>query len=132
MLLYITNKLHCYFIQQKRRKKGSKIMPIDERGMNSDFINYFSLEEYVDRIKLLPSLLEHIEYTNKEFDSYMQQLARYDENYIVNYWIYLLYEELRSSQGIELSKFNETRVVGKDSAPRRSSAHRDLPGQFLQ
>ena len=88
-------------------------MPIDERGRNSDYIKYFPLEEYVDRIKLLPSLLEHIEDTNRDFDEYMHKLAKYDENYIVNYWIYLLYAELRSSQGIEYSKFNEKSVLEK-------------------
>lgn len=83
-------------------------------GMNSEHVKYFQLEDYIDRIKLLPPLLEHIEETNKEFDKYMQRLAQYDENYIVNYWIYLLYEELRYNHGIEYSKFNERSVVGKD------------------
>lgn len=88
--------------------------PIDANGMNLDYVSYFPLEEYVDRIKLLPDLLEHLEQTNKDFDAYMHKLAEYDEDYIVNYWVYLLYEELKSSQGIELSKFNEKSVVGKD------------------
>lgn len=108
MLLYRTNKL--YFI----KKEVDFMSPIDQNGMNSDYISYFSLEEYIERIKLLPSLLEHLEQTNKDFDDYMNRLAKYDENYIVNYWIYLLYEELKNNQGIEYSKFNETSVVGKD------------------
>ena len=88
-------------------------MPI-ENGMNSDYIKYFPLDEYVSRIKLLPSLLEHLEQTNKDFDDYMKQLAKYDENYIVNYWIFLLYEEMRYNHGIERLKFNEKTLVGKD------------------
>ena len=44
----------------------------------------------------------------------MHRLAQYDENYIVNYWIYLLYEELKYNHGIEYSKFNEKSVVGKE------------------
>lgn len=89
-------------------------MAIDERGMNSDYITYFPLEEYVDRIKLLSPLLEHIEQTNRDFDNYMNKLASYNEDYIVNYWIYLLYKELRNNQGIEYLKFNEQSVAGKD------------------
>ena len=63
-------------------------MPIID-GMNDDYIEYFSLEEYINRIKLLPRVLEHLEETNKEFDSYMNKLSKYDEEYIINYWIYL-------------------------------------------
>lgn len=88
--------------------------PININGMNSDYVKYFDLNDYVDKIKLLPNLLEHIEETNRDFDDYMHKLARYDENYIVNYWIFLLYEELRFNHGIEYAKFNEKSVVGKD------------------
>jgi len=88
-------------------------MPIDKNGMNSDYISLFSLEEYASRIKLLPSLLEHLEETNRNFDDYMHKLAKYDENYIVNYWIYLLYEELKSNHQIEYAKFNEKSIIDK-------------------
>ena len=88
--------------------------PINAKGMNSDHKKYFQKYEYKDRIKLLPPLLEHIEETNRDFDNYMHKLAQYDENYIVNYWIYLLYEELKYNHGIEYSKFNEKSVVGKE------------------
>ena len=75
-------------------------MPIID-GMNDDYIEYFPLEEYINKIKLLPKVLEHLEETNKEFDSYMNKLSKYDEEYIINYWIYLLYIELMSNQKIE-------------------------------
>lgn len=88
-------------------------MPIDERGMNSDYINYFELEEYVSRIILLPKLLEHLESTNCEFDKYMKKLSTYDEDYIINYWIYLLYQELKYSQKIENTKFDITTLADK-------------------
>lgn len=55
--------------------------------MNDDYIEYFPLEEYINKIKLLPKVLEHLEETNKEFDSYMNKLSKYDEEYIINYWI---------------------------------------------
>ena len=89
-------------------------MPINEYGMNSDYVSYFSIEEYVDKIKLLPRLLAHLESTNRSFDDYMKNLSRYDEEYMINYWIYLLYEELRSSQRIEGIKFNEKELADKE------------------
>lgn len=88
-------------------------MPIDSRGMNSDFVKPFELEEYVSRIKLMPRLLEHLESTNCDFDDYMKKLSTYDEEYIVNYWIYLLYQELKSNQRIENHKFDITSLVDK-------------------
>lgn len=81
-------------------------MPIDARGMNSDYIKYFNLEEYIDRIKIMPYVLEHLENTNRDFDDYMKTLSEYDEEYIINYWIYLLYQELRYNQRIENTKFD--------------------------
>lgn len=88
-------------------------MPINSQGMNSDFIKYFDLEEYVSRIKLTTKLLEHLESTNRDFDNYMKQLAMYDEEFIINYWIYLLYQELTSNHRIENTKFNITTLVDK-------------------
>lgn len=88
-------------------------MPINERGMNSDYVEYFPLEDYVDKIKLLPFVLEHLEDTNRDFDNYMHKLSCYDEGYIINYWIYLLYEELKSNQIIEHAEFNEKSLVDK-------------------
>ena len=85
-------------------------MPIID-GMNSDYVDYFSLEDYISRIKLLPRVLEHLEETNKEFDKYINELFKYDEEYIINYWIYLLYIELVSNQKIESLKQDESRIL---------------------
>lgn len=85
-------------------------MPIID-GMNSDYVDYFSLEDYISRIKLLPRVLEHLEDTNKEFDKYINELFKYDEEYIINYWIYLLYIELISNQKIESLKQDESRIL---------------------
>ena len=87
-------------------------MPIID-GMNNDFIEYFPLEEYVKKIKLLPKVLEHLEDTNKEFDNYMIELSKYDEEYIINYWIYLLYIELISNQKIENIRNDEDKISDK-------------------
>lgn len=87
-------------------------MPINN-GMNSDYISYFQLEEYINRIKLLPYLLDHLENTNNNFDSYMKTLTKHDEGYIVNHWLFLLYQELQSNQRIENVKFDITTLANK-------------------
>lgn len=83
-------------------------MPVNEMGMNSDFVPYFSLEEYIDRIKLTDSLLFHLESTSKDFDEYIKLLSNYDDNEIINYWIDMAHQELRASQHIEHGSFNES------------------------
>jgi len=88
-------------------------MPINDKGMNSDYIESFHLEEYVSRIKLLPYLLDHLESTNNGFDLYMKNLTEHDEEYIVNHWLFLLYQELNSNQKIENSKFDITSIADK-------------------
>lgn len=81
-------------------------MPIDFRGMNSDYIKYFNIEEYIDRIKLQSYILKHLEKTNSDFDEYMIELSKYDQNYIINYWIDSMYQELAYNQIIENTKFD--------------------------
>ena len=70
-------------------------------GMNTNKVSYFSMEEYVDRIKLENSLLEHLDETSKEFDRYLKQLASYGIYPMVQYWIDSLWIELNYSQEIE-------------------------------
>ena len=81
---------------------------------NNSHVYYFPLMEYIKKIKLSSSLLEHLEYTNCEFDNYMNELSKYDEEYIINYWIYLLYRELKSNQKIEYLSFDVKTLVSKD------------------
>lgn len=81
-------------------------MPIDEFGRNLDFVKYFSLEEYIDKIDLLDDLLNHLEETSKEFDEYVRLLAAFAEEDIINYWISSAQQELRANQDIERTKFN--------------------------
>ena len=81
-------------------------MPIDEYGRNLDFVEYFSLEEYIDKIDLLDPLLNHLEETSKEFDEYVSLLAMYDNEAIINYWIISAQQEFIASQDIESLRFN--------------------------
>lgn len=51
-------------------------MPINFEGMNDDYITLFDLMEYVERIKILPNVKEHLKYTNEEFVEYMKKVAQ--------------------------------------------------------
>lgn len=81
-------------------------MSIDEFGRNLDFVEYFSLEEYIDKIDLLDDLLNHLEETSKDFDEYVRLLAMYDGESIINYWISSAQQEFAANQDIERLKFN--------------------------
>ena len=81
-------------------------MPIDELGRNLDFVEYFPIEEYVEKIDLHDNLLDHLEETCKNFDEYISLLADYDGEAIINYWISSAQQEFRASQDIERLKFN--------------------------
>ena len=85
-------------------------MPI-VNGMNSDIIEYFPLEDYVDRIVLFPYVLEHLEETSHNFKEYLKTLMSYDDDYILDYWIYLLYLELKSSKKIENIDFTKINLM---------------------
>ena len=81
-------------------------MPIDEFGRNLDYVEYFPLEEYIERIDLLDYLLNHLEETSKEFDEYVSLLSTYEDEAIINYWISSAQQEFRANNDIERSKFN--------------------------
>lgn len=100
-------------LQYVKRKKRGVIMSTYGGNENTAYVKYFPLEEYVKKIKLQPYLLEHLERTNCEFDNYRRQLDKYDEDYIVNYWVYSLYEELFSSDQIENVGFDMRKLENK-------------------
>ena len=82
-----------------------------KNGMNDAVVEYFPLEEYVNRIVLLPHVLEHLQDTSNDFRNYIKKLSKYDENYIIDYWIYLLYKELRFSHKIEKMEFDKINLL---------------------
>lgn len=85
-----------------------------EFGMiNDKYFDYFSLEDFVSKIKLSNNVLEHLEYTNKNFDNYMKTLAQYDQDYIVNYFGLLVYQELSFNQKVENKKFDFKSLLNK-------------------
>lgn len=82
------------------------IMPINFEGMNDDYITLFDLMEYVERIKILPNVKEHLKYTNEEFVEYMKKVAQLDNDNVLIYLFLLLYQELVFNQKIENQKFD--------------------------
>lgn len=79
--------------------------------MNDAYVSYFPLDKYVDRIILLPDVLEHLQDTNHDFSDYLKKIAKYEENYIVDYWIYLQYKELKYNQKIENIEFDKINLL---------------------
>lgn len=63
--------------------------------------DYFNLMEYVDKIRLDPNLLLHLEDTNQQFEKYFQKLAQYKNISIVYFWIDSLFRELTESNQME-------------------------------
>ena len=57
MLIFDKNKHLCYNTQLERGDYMAKV----PNGMNEDYVEYFPLEEYVDRIILSPLVLEHLQ-----------------------------------------------------------------------
>lgn len=82
-----------------------------ESGMNDAWVNYFPLDEYVDRIVLLPYVLEHLQDTNHDFMKYIKNLSKYNDEYVIDYWIYLQYEELKYNQKIENIDFSKINLL---------------------
>lgn len=64
-------------------------------------IRYFSLIDYVNKIKISENVLLHLQDTEEEFNNYLKVLKKYDDKFISNYWIYLLYEAIKTSKTIE-------------------------------
>lgn len=83
-------------------------------------IRYFSLEEYVNGIVLTSRVLEHLDYTEEEFTNYMKKLMSYNSNYILKYWIYLLYDEMTSTYRIENHSFDNVHELSLEMLSNNS------------
>ena len=70
-------------------------------GENPNKVTYFDIRDFIEKIKLEPYVLEHMEETNKEFDEYMKRIKRYDYDELIDFWLMKTAEELVSSYQIE-------------------------------
>ena len=88
-------------------------MPIVD-GKNSDYVSYFPLEDYVKNIKLDSKVKNHHEDVIDLFNEYLKKLSQYDENYVISYWIEMLYDEFVSSNEIENINFNKINLTNDE------------------
>lgn len=78
---------------------------IEEKTANK--IKYFDLFEFVDKINLTPRVLEHMEYTNKEFDEYFKKLSKLDDKFVLYILASLAREEINNNQFVENHRIKE-------------------------
>lgn len=72
-----------------------------ENNVNLERVEYFPLEEYIDRIKLKSNTLYHLEDTSKEFDKYIELLRNYRPETVVTFLIDSFEKEIEKSNLIE-------------------------------
>ncbi|MDO4369232.1 MAG: Fic family protein [bacterium] len=77
-------------------------------------INYFDLFDFVSKIKLKPQVLEHLEETNQNFDKYFKKLSKYDDEFILYFWISLAYDEIKNNNHVENHTFSTLDLSVKD------------------
>lgn len=70
-------------------------------------INYFNLFDFIDKIKLNSSVLDHMQETNLEFDSYFKKLSQFNDEFVLYFWISLAYDEIRNSRYVENHSFSD-------------------------
>lgn len=85
-----------------------------ENGINLAEVDYFPLQEYVDRIKVEDFVLQHMEETNKDFDKYLRCLSQYDNYSVIYYWMDNLAKELKYSQAIEKHYIKGRDIIQND------------------
>ena len=68
---------------------------------NPNKVKYFDLRDYVSKIKLNSNVLEHMEETNKDFDTYMQRINACEEEDVIHLWLISMAEEIVKSNQIE-------------------------------
>ncbi len=85
-----------------------------DKGINLNEVNYFSLEEYVNKIQLNDNVLFHMEESNKEFDCFFNKLKNYDEYAIMTWFIQMFNQEIKYSQLIENSHLIHPEIIKKE------------------
>lgn len=76
-----------------------------KNGINLQDVSYFPIEEYVQKINLNDKLLNHMEYTNKDFTDYFNKLKNYSDYAVMTWFINMFNNEMSFSQRIENSHF---------------------------
>lgn len=82
--------------------------------VNLERVNYFSLEEYVDKIKLNDNVLWHIEDTNEMFDKYITDLSKYSPYSILYFLISSFQHEMVDSNLLENHLMDPLEITEKN------------------
>lgn len=85
---------------------GSDTMEIIKRD-TAKKIEYFDLFDFISQIKLTPKVLNHMEETNMHFDEYFRKLSKYDDEFVLYFWISLAYEEIKNNHFVENHSFSK-------------------------
>ena len=77
-------------------------------------VKYFNLFDYISKIKIDTSVLEHMEEINNKFDNYMKKISSYNSNDIVHLWLIQAAEELVNSSKIESHYVDRKELLKKN------------------
>lgn len=77
-------------------------------------IKYFDLFEFINKIKLYPKVLTHMQETNLNFDKYFRQLAKCDDEFVLYFWISLVYDEIKNNHYVENHNFSNFDLSVRD------------------
>ena len=70
-------------------------------------IEYFNLLDFIEKIKVDPFVLEHMEDINKEFDEYFKELSKLDDKFVLYFLTSLARDEINNNQKVENHKIKD-------------------------
>lgn len=92
---------------------------------NPNKVKYFDLRDYVSKIKLNSNVLEHMEETNKDFDTYMKRINACEEEDVIHLWLISMAEEIVKSNQIENHYVKRQDVLKEDLFIRSMDINHD-------
>ena len=92
---------------------------------NPNKVKYFDLRDYVSKIKLNSNVLEHMEETNKDFDTYMKRINACEEEDVIHLWLISMAEEIVKSNQIENHYVKRQDVLKEDLFIRNMDINHD-------
>ncbi|MEE3342843.1 MAG: Fic family protein [Bacilli bacterium] len=85
-----------------------------ENGVNLSRVEYFNINDYINKIKLDSNLLYHLEDTNKAFDDYIKLLQNLDKENVALFLKFAFQDEIKKSNQIEKHIINPNDIDDKD------------------
>lgn len=85
--------------------------------VNENHVEFFEINDFIDKIKLSDNVLEHVEETSSEFEKYLEKLAyfsEYDDYTMMYYWLDAAKKEIRQSIKVENNSFGNMDLLEHD------------------